>query len=236
MTSSDKTRARWVGIFFITATLAGILSAATAGPVNATEYLAEIAGNETSVIIGALCSLIMAAAVVAIAVAAYPVLRRHGEALALGYVAARIVEAMLFILTVFSWLLLVRLSQEFTGATSADRALYGTIGGLLQSVGDWVGHVVLDVVVAPLHYLIFYSLLYRSRIVPRWLSAWGLIGIPAWLIAGILAMSGHDPASALPVILNLPIAVNEMVLAVWLIVKGFNTSAATTEPVAATTT
>jgi hypothetical protein len=66
----------------------------------------------------------------------------------------------------------------------------------------------------------FYYLLYRSKLIPRWLSVWGLIGAALVLAVGVLGMFGHSA-----MILWLPLAVNEMVLAVWLIVKGFNPSA-----------
>lgn len=220
--SSNKKTARIVGVLFITATVSGILSAALSGPIHGENFLTEIAQREITVVLAALASLIMAVAVTGIAIAAYPVLKKQNEALALGYVGARIFEAVLFIATVISWLLLLELSQEYVAAGAPDTAYFLTLGGVLRAVGDRVGHVALDVVIAPLHYLIFYSLLYRSRLVPRWLSIWGLIGVSMWFAAGLLALSGSDPTSAIPVILNLPIALNEMVLAVWLIVKGFS--------------
>jgi len=223
--NSDRKTATMVGVFFIAATAAGIVSAALSGPIQAQDYLTAISENETQVIFGALAALIMAIAVAGIAITAYPVLRRHNESLALGYVGARIVEGILFIAVAISWLLLVVLSRQYAGAGASEPALYSALGETLLAIGNWVGHVVLDVAVSPIHYLIFYSLLYRSRLAPRWMSLWGLAGVPLWLAAGFLAMFGSDPTSNLLVILNIPIALNEMVLAVWLIVKGFNTSA-----------
>ncbi|MCK4514153.1 MAG: DUF4386 domain-containing protein [Spirochaetaceae bacterium] len=226
--NTDRKTATMVGVFFIAATVAGIVSAVLSGPIQAQDYLTAISENENQVIFGALAALVMAIAVAGIAITAYPVLRRHNEALALGYVGARIVEGVLFIATVISWLLLVVLSRQYVGSGAADSSFYAALGGTLLAVGNWVGHVVLDVAVSPIHYLIFYSLLYRSRLVPRWLSLWGFAGVPLWLAAGFLAMFGSDPTSTPLVILNIPIALNEMVLAVWLIVKGFNTSATDT--------
>ena len=225
--SSNKTTARIVGVLFIAATVSGILSAAFSGPIHAADYLVEISRNESAVIFAALLSLIMAIAVTGIAIAAYPVLKKQNEILALGYVGARIFEAVLFIATVISWLLLVELSHDYVAAATPGTAYFQTFGGLLQAVGDKVGHVALDIVIAPVHYLIFYYLLFRSRLVPRWLSIWGLVGVPMWFAAGLMAVSGVDPTSTIPVIFNLPIALNEMVLAVWLIVKGFDESAFT---------
>ena len=223
--SKDRKTALLVGLFFIIATAAGVLGAVSAGPVQAENYLVTISDNKNQVLLGTVFTLIMAVAVAGIAVAAYPVLKKKSESLALGYVGARIIEGVVMIATVFSWLLLLVLSREFVEAGMPAASHFQTFGGILRSIGGWAGHVVLDVVVSPIHYLILYSLLFSSRLVPRWLSLWGLLGIPIWLLAGVLAMLGHDPSSGFAVVLNLPIAVNEMVLAIWLIAKGFNVSA-----------
>jgi hypothetical protein len=223
MTLYEKT-GRIVGILFILATVSGILSATLSGPIHASDYLTGISQNETTVVLASLFALVMAVAVAGIAIAAYQVLRKYSVGLALGYVGARIGEAVLFIATVICWLLLVKLSQEYVAAGNPDLTYFATLGTLLRAVGDSVGHIVLDVVISPLHYSLFYYILYRSRLVPRWLSVWGLLGIPLWLAAGIMATSGVDPTSTVPVLLNIPIALNEMVLAVWLIVKGFDPS------------
>jgi hypothetical protein len=71
----------------------------------------------------------------------------------------------------------------------------------------------------------FYTLLYQSRLVPRWLSGWGLIAIVPYLVAAILALFGViDSLSTAYGLLDAPLGVQEMVLALWLIVKGFNPS------------
>ena len=78
--------------------------------------------------------------------------------------------------------------------------------------------------------LMFYYLLYQSKLVPRFLSVWGLVGVTLSLAAGLLAMFGLVILlSTISILLVLPIALNEIVLAVWLIVKGFNSSAIASE-------
>jgi hypothetical protein len=72
----------------------------------------------------------------------------------------------------------------------------------------------------------FYYLLYQSKLIPRWLSGWGLIAVIPFLTAGLLSIFHLiGPLSTVGVVLDLPLAVQEMVLAIWLIVKGFNPSA-----------
>ena len=73
--------------------------------------------------------------------------------------------------------------------------------------------------------LVLYTLLYRSRLVPRWLSLWGLVGAGLILVRGVAEMYGAEFATAAQAILAAPIALNEMVLAVWLIVRGFHVPA-----------
>jgi len=128
---ADKKTAAIVGILFITATVAGILSAVSSAPVHAPDYLALVSANQNQVMLGALLSLVMAVAVAGIAVTMYPVLRRHSEALALGYVGARIVEGVLFIITVISWLLLMLLSSDYVKAGAPAASHFQTLGSLL---------------------------------------------------------------------------------------------------------
>jgi hypothetical protein len=81
-------------------------------------------------------------------------------------------------------------------------------------------------ILASLAALPFYSLLYRTSLLPRWISVWGLLGAPLYFASGMLAIIGLvDPLSPILVILFLPAALLEMVLAIWLIVKGFNPTA-----------
>jgi len=221
-----KKNAIFVGVFYIAATAAGILGVVFGPNLDDPDYLINISANENQVIIGSLFVLMMAVAVSGVAIAVYPVLKKHNESIAIGYVGARLVEGIIFIVTVISWLLLLTLSQEYVKAGAPDASYFQTSGELLLAVGDWAGHVVLDVAVFPLGALIFYGLLYQSKLVPRWISGWGLIAAILYWAAGFLIMFALViPMSTMAVVLNLPLALQEMVLAVWLIVKGFNSSA-----------
>jgi hypothetical protein len=216
-----------VGVFYIAATVAGLLSVVFTEPtLNAPDYLISVSANENQVIIGALLELIMAVAVAGIAITVYPVLRKHNVSIAIGYVGARIVEGVIFIIGVISLLTLLTVSQEFVKAGAPDASYFQTLGELLLASRDWGGHVVLDVAVFPLGALIFYYLLYQSKLIPRWLSGWGLIGAILYWAAGLLVMFALiSPFSTIHVVLQAPLGLQEMVFAVWLIVKGFNPSA-----------
>jgi len=98
----------------------------------------------------------------------------------------------------------------------------GFVGGPL-AIRNW-GYGMVAPIVFSLYSLVFYYLLYKSKLIPRWLSGWGLIGATLFLASAFLPLLSYVPSSTL-VLLHLTGAVNQMVLAVWLIVKGFNSSA-----------
>ena len=214
------------GILYILGTVAGLTSVAfTESILSAPDYLTSISANEISVFAGALLELVMGVSLACMALVVYPVLKRFDPRFALGYIGARLVEAVIFIIGVVSLLSLVTLSREFVAAGASVAAHFQTMGKLLLEVRDWGGHVVLDVAVFPLGALLFYFVLYRARLVPRWLSGWGLIGaVLYWAAAPLVMFDLITPFNATHIALQAPLGVQEMVLAVWLIVKGFDMS------------
>ena len=223
--NANKTTARTVGILYIIGTVAGILSLVVTGPVrNAQDYLMGVPASDIGLVVGALFVLTMGLALAMVPVMMFPILRRHNEALALGYVVLRGgLEAVAYLAIATGWLLLVPLSQIYVRAGVLDASTIQALGTLLLEAKEIAS--ILNIVFC-LGALIFNHLLYRTKLVPRWLSGWGLIAIVPYLAAGLLAM--FDIINALSptyAILNLPLALQEMVLAVWLIVKGFNSSA-----------
>jgi len=214
-----------VGVLFIIATVAYSLSVILLDPIlGGSDYLTKASANENLVIIGALLVLIDAVAVAGIAIVIYPILKKHNEALALGYVGARIVEGIFFSVNVITILTLLTLSQEYAIAEASGAAHFQTLGTLLLAAGDWAFLLGFGLAFT-LSALILNFILYQSKLIPRWLSGWGLVGA-----ASIFAYYLLQPFSInLVEILFLPIAVQEMVLAAWLIVKGFNSSAIASE-------
>jgi hypothetical protein len=223
--NSIRNTARIAGALFITATAAGILSLPFLEPINASNFLVSVSANGSQVTIGALLSFIAATASASIAISLYPILRKHSEGLALAAVGFRLIEAVFYIVAVMGLLLLLTLSQEFVKAGAPGSSYFQTLGVLLLAGYHWVGNVG-SLLAFCLGALTYYYIFYQTRLVPRWLSVWGLVGATLCLVAGLLVMfSMIGPLSTVQVVLALPIAVQEMVLAVWLIVKGFNSSA-----------
>jgi len=223
--NSNRKTAIIVGVLFIIATVAGVLSLVFMGSIlNAPDYLTKVSANENQIIIGALLVLIMGVSVASIPFMMFPIFKKHNEALALGYVVFRVLEAATNFAGAISWLLLITLSRGFVKAVAPDASYFQTLGTLLLEAGDWI-HVLGVMIVFSLGALILNYLLYQSKLIPRFISVWGLIGATLLLAAGLLGMFGHSPFSTISTFLAIPIAVNEMFLAVWLIVKGFNPSA-----------
>jgi len=215
-----------VGALFITATVSSIIGyQVILGPIlKSPDYLINISTNQNLFTLGVLIDSINSAAVVLIAVMLYPILKKYDGALALGYVSARIIESVILIVGSISLLSLLTLGQEYVQASVPDAHDYQTLGNVILGVNDWT-YLLGPMLVFSLTALILNYIFYQSRLVPRFISLWGLVGAVMISAAGLLGIFGLSPFSMTSILLTLPIALNEMVLAIWLIVKGFNPSA-----------
>jgi F420H(2)-dependent quinone reductase len=218
------------GVAFLIATVAQLVGAALVTPiVSAPVDLAKISANENQVLFGALFQFIGAVACTGIALALYPVLRKHNEGLAVGSVGFRTIEGVLHVLIAVCWLFLVTLSLEAVKAGTPGSSAYGVPGALLVAGPDWLAPLAL--LAFGLGALCYYWVFYQSRLIPRWLSAWGLVAIGLVMVSGLLVMFRVvENFSPTQLVLAAPIGVQEMVLAVWLIAKGFNPSAIAAKP------
>jgi hypothetical protein len=227
--AQDRRVARIAGALFIIATAASLLSTAFLGSVGGEDYLTSVATNEGHVALGVLVRFIAAFGSAGIAIALYPVLRRYRKGLALGAVGFRVIEGTFYTLGAVSILLLLTLSQEFVKTGAADPGYFSTSGTLLKALDDWAG--LAGVLAFYVGGLLYYCVFYQTRLVPRWLSAWGVAGVTLGAVAALLILFGVTGSmSTAQIVLNVPIGVQEMVLAVWLIVKGFRPSTAATGP------
>ena len=216
---TNKKIARIVGVLFIIGTGAGILSGVFTGSfLDHPNYLVEVSANKNQLMIGALLVLTMGFALAMIPVMLFPIFKKYNETLALGAVVFRgVLEAVGYMAIVISWLLLLILSQVYVQAGSPDNSYFQTFGTVFLELGDWIGHLIS--IVFSLGALMIYYLFYKTKLIPSWLSVWGLVGGLLYLAVPLLAMFGIELE-----ILYIPLAVQEMVFAVWLIVKGFSPS------------
>jgi hypothetical protein len=235
MKSPYRGNAIAVGILFIACSAASILSIVPLGSMlDAPVDLAGLAANDNRVVLTALIELVWAATAAGIAIGLYPVVRKQNRALALGSVAGRVVEGVFVLIGTLSLLVLLALSQDYVAAGSPDPSFWSASADTLLAVREWVfGFVAM--VPFLLGALMYYYLLFRSRLVPRWLSGWGLVGAGLGLVATVYAgFTQEFGFSTVNTVLNIPIGIQEMVLAVWLIAKGFKSPTVTGRDAAAT--
>jgi hypothetical protein len=216
-----------VGVLFVVATVMLFIGGAFYNPIlESPDYLDNAYPNRLIVIIGILLEFTKVPAIALIPVFLFPILRKHNEALALGYVGFRFLEAVLLSVIDINKLSLVNVSQDYLNRGGMDASYFQNIGSLIQSQNDWGFSIYL--IVFTLGALMFYFVLYKSELIPRSISAWGFIAAALLLTGSVLVMVDMFtgiPELGVELIFATPIAVNEMVLAVWLIVKGFNPSA-----------
>lgn len=210
------------GVILIIATVAALLAPALIPVLTGTDYLTRVSAHTNQVAAGAFLELIAAFTSVGIAISLYPVLKERNAGLALGSVVFRTLEAAFYMVAVVSLLSLLTLGQQFTAAGVADRTSLQAVGDSLLSVRDHA--TLLGVFAFSLGAFMYYYLFFQLRLIPRWLSGWGIVAIILMMAACVLALFSNNSVTGY-VLLILPILVQEMVLAVWLIAKGFSPSA-----------
>ena len=214
-----------VGVLFIIATVASILGSVFLGSIlEAPNYLISVSAHGNQMLIAVILFLIAATSAVATSFMLFPILRRHIESLAMGYVVLRIFENVFYVIGTLSLLLMLTVSQKYV-AGAVDASYYSTLGTLLLALQEWAV-LIGTLIFFGLGSLALNYVLYQSKLVPRWLSAWGLIGAVLVFLYGLLGIFGVGMGLTSPfALLAMPIAAQEMVFAVWLIFKGFNLSA-----------
>jgi hypothetical protein len=186
--------------------------------INAPDYLAQMSASRPQVVLGVMLELINSVAYIGIAVLMFPILRRRFESLALGYLAFRIVEFVMQILSGLSPLAILSLSEQLAGAGAAQAPQLQVLGDLLVAQRGWAFQMVS--ITLSLGALLFYSMLHKTRLIPRFIAIWGLVGASAVLLNTVFDMLLISVPN-----LGVIMLLNELFLGVWLMVKGFSASA-----------
>lgn len=223
MNASNRT-ARTVGALFLLSNLTFLLGAVVfiESTLGSPDYLTLASANRTPLILGVLLEIVNAVAYVGIALLMFPILSRSFRSMAIGYVGIRIVEFVMQILGDLSPLALLTLSEEFASAGAPEAASFQAVGSLLLAERFWAFQMIS--ITFGLGALMFYTMLYRTKLVPRFISVWGLVGAAIVLANTLLDMLGISLVN-----LGVIMLLNEVFLGVWLLVKGFNPDAITTE-------
>jgi hypothetical protein len=196
------------------------------------------AGSNTSLYLGAILEFGLIATAIATAVVLYPIARRQSERLALGYVAARIVESTFILVGLMSIISVVSVSDALAGATAAQASSLAIQGDSLVSTYEWAFLFGPGLVVGFGNGLILGYLMYRSGLVPRRMAMLGLVGGPLLILSFVFQLFGvYENGSGPSVVLALPEIAWEASLGIYAVWKGFRSAAIvtvdTTPPVAA---
>ena len=224
---SDNMNAKIAGLSFIISYIGLIIGNLILAPIiDAPNYLAITYPNAIQVGIGVLLESINGIAVIGIAVMLYPILKRQNEGVALGYLVFRVVEGFLSILGSTKAAALIEISHEYIQAGSPADSFYDALGVLVLADRHWTMEML--TVFFLLGAFVFYLLLYQSEILPKWIALWGLIAVVLITAMNALIYTGFD-LGFIFLVFALPMIVNEFFVAIWLIVKGVNTSAIAAE-------
>jgi len=182
------------------------------------------AGSDTGVMWAALSEVVVGLAGIGTAIVLFPVLKRQSETPALGFLAARIVEATLIFVGVTSILSIVTLRNDVAGTAGADPASLVTIAQTHLATYNWT--FLLSQSLMPVFCDLFLGyLLYRSGLVPRILPIIALVGAPLLLVSDVAVFFGaYDQVGPVALVAAIPVAVFEFSLGVYLVIKGFKPS------------
>jgi len=216
---SHRTAARAAGILYLISWASFLVGTVLVAPMRDVGHeLAAIHTESGQLLAGLLLEFGNIAACTGFAVVLLPYLRRGGEALAHGYVAIRVLEGAAYLIAGVSAASLITLSEEYVAAGSPGGGVYQAAQAVAVGQSTWA--LTLHVMPYVTGAVLLYVLLYRTRLVPRFIAVWGLVAVA---LLAAFNLIGADVTTAGPaVLLVVPIAVNELFLACWLIVKGLD--------------
>ena len=221
--NSTRKIALTTGVLLIVATAAALVASAIQPTIEGSDYLAGVALHPVRLAVGGLGTLLAAATSVGIAVALYPLKRTHA-ALAMGAVVFRTIEAVFYAAGVVSLLAIGSIAKDIASGSASNASASTSIAEALVDFHDHAGSVA--VFAFAIGGFLYYVALWRARLLPRWLCGWGVLAAVSMETAVVLSIFLDKPVTDY-IVLAAPIALQEIVMAVWLLVKGFRTTAET---------
>jgi hypothetical protein len=223
-TQAEQRTARIMGAWFLGTFVFSIPAFFFYDPIlNQANYIGG-SGADTRIGVGALLEILLAISGIATAVVIFPIVKRVNESVALGYIASRTVESILILIGVLSLMSVVALRQDLAEAGSTGGALVD-VGRALVALHEQTRLLGPQFCAGLGNGILLGYLMWRSRLLPRPMVLFGLIGGPLALLAGIGVLLGAwDSTSGLPVAATAPEAIWEFSLSVWLLVRGFRPS------------
>lgn len=228
--NSPRKSAAIVGALFIFAIVTLFVGQALYNPIiSSTDYLETVYPNKTIITAGIVIEFLGIVGLAFIPTLLFPYLKDHNQTLARGYISIRLFEVVLLSIAQLCKLILIDLSRVYLNANGADSSFFINTGELIKSLLFWNdsgGFVYLIVFVIGM--VVIYSAFYQSKLIPRWLSIWGLAAAAAMLLSAIIGTFEILPVTY-AVILMLPVPLQEITMSIWLIAKGYNHKALSTK-------
>jgi hypothetical protein len=222
---SIRKRALVTGVLFLITFVTSIPALGLYGPVlNDAHYILG-PGADTRIFVGAFLEVLLAIAGIGTAVTIFPIIKRQNEAVALGYVAARVLESTIIVVGIISLLAVVTMRRDFAGSAGADATTLVIAGKTLVAIHKWTFLLGPGYCAGIENGLMLGYLMYRSGLVPRPMAVLGLVGGSLALASATAELFGLYPqVSTASAIVVLPEAIFEASLGIWLTVKGFRPS------------
>lgn len=209
---------RTAGAFILLGMVVGIFSIVPA--VESEQYLKETANHAQQVTIGAIFQFLLVPIYVGFSLMLYPLLKQYNQRLSMGFVGFRFVAGAFQLIGVVLLPVFVLLSENYSMSSPTEMATYEQLGEVLKLLRDLTNHV--GVMLATgLGNVFLYVILYKEKLIPRWLSIWGFIGNAAIMLGAFLVSSQViDVVSPEYGAVSMPLVLQELVFAIWLLVKG----------------
>ena len=226
-----RMNAMMAGGLYVLGTVFGVTSAIVGGEVlsstisgkslEGVDMLSLVAANASQLTGGAFFTLMMGISLAAMTIFLYPIFKKDSEELAAGMLLFRgALEGTWYILVTLGILSLVALGNEYIAA-GANSASLQSMGNVLYQFQDFIGPV--GTLVFLIGAACLYVSFYRTRLIPRWLSIWGLIGVVPYLAYALLHLFHMD--NGIGFFLQMPLAFQEIMMGLWLLIAGFNKDA-----------
>lgn len=208
------------GMLILLGIIAGIFSIVPSA--ESADYLTQIVVHKYQILTGALFQFFLVPIYLGFALLLYPLLKQYKSNLALGFVSFRIIAAVFQLIGVILLPQFLFLSQEFSNTDNLDSASMEIMGHLLKLGRDLANH--LGVMLATgMGNLLLYYVLYKTKLIPNWLSIWGLLGNTLAMLTSFLILFGSiEVVSVSFASMTIPLVIQELVLSIWLIVRGFD--------------
>ena len=225
VTNKFRTTARVVGLVYILGFVVGIAGNIMIKSIlDAPNHLSIISASSMTVAIGAILWLLAVIGDAGHGVLMFPILKQHSERMAIGYLAFRIIDATFIAVMVLFMLIQIPLGSEYLKATASDASFLQALSAVSAQVSQYAYQIGMSAL--GVSGLILCYTLFRAKLVPGWLAVWGLVGYATILVGMLSAVMG----SGLGDLSSLPGGLWEVFIGVWMIVKGFSSSAVVSQP------